>query len=109
MVRLTSQIPRRLHFNDGDVGCDNNRKDENDDGDDGDVYCLILLHPTPHPTPSTKSLYSQLARLPAMTVFVSVSVFMALSTVFHCINSPDNFPFSHSVLPVLSLPYCSFV
>ena len=37
-------------------------------------------------------------------VLVSVSVFMALSTVFHSINSPDNPPLSHSVLPVLFLP-----
>ena len=34
--------------------------------------------------------------------------FMALSTVFHSINSPDNSPLSHSVLPVLFLPYWSF-
>ena len=33
---------------------------------------------------------------------------MALSTVFHSINSPNNFPFSHSVLPVLSLSHRSF-
>ena len=33
---------------------------------------------------------------------------MALSTVFHSINSPDNSPLSHSVLPVLFLPYWSF-
>ena len=32
---------------------------------------------------------------------------MALSTVFYSINSSDNSPFSHSVLPVLSLPYWS--
>ena len=41
-------------------------------------------------------------------VLVSISVFMALSTVFHSINSPDNSPFSLSVLPDLSLPYWSF-
>ena len=35
-------------------------------------------------------------------------VFVALSTVFHSINFPENSPFSHSVLPVLSLPYWSF-
>ena len=35
---------------------------------------------------------------------VSVSFFMALSAVFHSINSPDNSPLSHSVLPVLSRP-----
>ena len=34
--------------------------------------------------------------------------FLALSTVFHSINSPDNSPLSHSVLPVLFLPYWSF-
>ena len=45
---------------------------------------------------------------PFYSVPVSVSVFMALSTVFHSINSPDNSPFSDSVLPVLSLPYWSF-
>ena len=34
------------------------------------------------------------------------SVFMALSTVlFHSINSPNNSPLSHSVLPVLFLPF----
>ena len=33
---------------------------------------------------------------------------MALSTVFHSINSSDNSPFSYSLLPVLSLPYWSF-
>ena len=41
-------------------------------------------------------------------VLVSVSVFMALSTVFDSINSPDNSPLSHSVVLVLSLPYQSF-
>ena len=38
------------------------------------------------------------------SVLASVSVFMALSTVFHSINSSDNSAFSHSVLSVLSLP-----
>ena len=38
------------------------------------------------------------------SVLVSVSVFMALSTVFHSINSHDS-PFSHSVLVVLAMPY----
>ena len=45
---------------------------------------------------------------PFYSVLVYISVFIALSTVFHCINSLDNSPFSHSVLPVLSLPYWSF-
>ena len=42
------------------------------------------------------------------SVLVSISVFMALSTVFYSINSPENSLFSHSALPVLSLPYWSF-
>ena len=41
---------------------------------------------------------------PFYSVLVSISVFVALSTVFHSINSPDNSPLSHSVLPVLFLP-----
>ena len=46
---------------------------------------------------------------PFYSFLVSISVFMALSTVFHFINSHDNSSFSHSVLPVLSLPYWSFI
>ena len=42
---------------------------------------------------------------PFCSVLVSVSVFMALSIVFHSKDSPDNSPLSHSVLPVLFLPY----
>ena len=42
---------------------------------------------------------------PFCYVLVSISVFMALSTVFHSINSPDNSPHSHCVLPVLFLLY----
>ena len=45
---------------------------------------------------------------PFYSVLVSISVIMTLSTVFHSINSPDNSPLSHSVLPVLFLPYWSF-
>ena len=37
-----------------------------------------------------------------------ISVFVALSTVFHSINSPDSSPCSHSVPPVLPLAYWSF-
>ena len=40
--------------------------------------------------------------------FLSMSVFMAPSTVFHSVKSPDNSPLSHYVLPVLLLPYRSF-
>ena len=45
---------------------------------------------------------------PFHSVLVSISAFMAFSTVFHSINSPDNSPLSHSVPPVLFLPYWSF-
>ena len=45
---------------------------------------------------------------PCYSLLVSVYVLMALSPVFYSINSPDNVPFSYSVLPVLSLPYWSF-
>ena len=42
------------------------------------------------------------------SVLVSVSVVVALSTVFHTMNTPDNSPFSHSVLPVLPLALLGF-
>ena len=42
---------------------------------------------------------------PFYSVLVSISVFMSLSTVFQSINSPNNSPFSRSVLPVFFLPY----
>ena len=48
---------------------------------------------------------------PSYSVFVFISVFMALSTVFHAMHSPDNSPLSHSVLVsallVLSTRYIS--
>ena len=44
---------------------------------------------------------------PFYFVLVSVSVFMALSTVLHSINSLGNSPLSQSVLLVLFLPYLS--
>ena len=37
---------------------------------------------------------------PFHSVLVFIPVFMALSTLFHSINSPDNSPVSYSVLPV---------
>ena len=39
------------------------------------------------------------------SVLVTNSAFMALSTVFLSIHSPDNSPLSHSVLPVSFLLY----
>ena len=46
---------------------------------------------------------------PFYSVLVTVSVFMALLTAFHSINSPDKSLLSHSVLPVSFLPYWSFM
>ena len=37
---------------------------------------------------------------PFYSVLMSVSVSLVFSTVVHSINSPDNSPFSDSVLPV---------
>ena len=45
---------------------------------------------------------------PFHSFLVSISVFMAVSTVFHSRNSLNNSSFGHSVLPVFSLPYWSF-
>ena len=53
-------------------------------------------------------IYQPSLPTPFCSVLVSVSVFMALSTVFYSINSPDNSPLPHSVLPLLFLPYWSF-
>ena len=64
-------------------------------GGDAAVYVFDINQPS-LPTPF---FYS---------ILVSVSVFVALLTVFHSINSPHNSPLSHSVLPVLFLPYWSF-
>ena len=64
--------------------------------DGGDVaVSLFDISPPSLPTP----FYS---------VLVPVSVFMALSTVFHFINYPSYSLLSHSVLPVLFLPSGSF-
>ena len=41
---------------------------------------------------------------PFYSVLVSVSVFMAFSSVFHSTNSADSSQLSHSVLPVTFLP-----
>ena len=58
-------------------------------------YSLCLRH---KPTELTHSFHS---------VLVSVSVIMALSTVFHSVNSPNNSPLL-TVLLFLFLPYWSF-
>ena len=46
---------------------------------------------------------------PFYSVLVSVSVFMAISTVFHSINSPDNSTLSYSILLVLILLIGPFI
>ena len=53
-------------------------------------------------------LYQPNLPILSYSVLVSASVFVTLSTVFHSINSPNNFPLSKSVLPVLFLSYWSF-
>ena len=63
--------------------------------------CYGLCHRHRHePTKLAHSLF--------YSALVSVSVFMALSTVFHSINSPDNSSLSHSVLLTLLCLICPF-
>ena len=45
---------------------------------------------------------------PFYSVLVFLPVFTTLSNVFQSINSPDNSPLSHTVLPVLLPSYWSF-
>ena len=45
---------------------------------------------------------------PFYSVHVSIFVFLTFSTVLHSINYQNSPPLSHSVLPVLILPYWSF-
>ena len=52
-----------------------------------------------------KDIHKPSLPTPFYSLLVSISIFMVLSTVFHSINSPDNSPLSHSVLPVLIMPY----
>ena len=61
----------------------------------GDVKVYVLdIHQPSLPTPFHSLL-------------LSVSIFVALSTVFHLINPPDNSLLSYSVLAVLYMPYRS--
>ena len=53
-------------------------------------------------------VYDITTRACPLLFILFLCLFMALSTVFHSINFPDNSPLSHSVLPVLFLPYWSF-
>ena len=43
--------------------------------------------------------------IPFYFILVPVAVFMALSTVFHSMNPPDNSLLSHFVVPDLLLPH----
>ena len=54
---------------------------------------------------SVKDTNQQILPTLFYSALVSISVFMALLTAFHSIYSPDNSPLSHSVLPILILPY----
>ena len=42
---------------------------------------------------------------PFYYVLESISIFVALSTVLHSVNSPDGSPLSHSALSVIVLPH----
>ena len=74
------------------------------------VYQVWLI--TELATTSGQSIHlSNITRVPTpfYSLLVSISVLMALSTVFHSMNSPDNSPlYRWSVLPVLFLPHWSF-
>ena len=71
-------------------------------------FSLFLLLLSPRRLPFTKQ--TKLAQsfflnfFLSNSVLLSISVFMALSTLFHSINPPDNSPLFYSVLPVLFLP-----
>ena len=68
---------------------------------------FILSVPTGSPSPGgdvvvyVKDINQPSLPTPFYNVLVSISVFMALSTVFDSINSPDNSPLSNSVLLIL--------
>ena len=77
----------------------------------GFQYCLIfnvVLHFVPvdsllHGGDVAVYVFFEINQLSLHTPFysvVSVSVFLALSTVFHSMNSPDDFLLSHAPLPV---------
>ena len=67
------------------------------------VSCIIFVRASPAGSPSRGGdvtvyvcdINQPSLPTPFYSVLVSISVFMALSTVFHSINSPDNSPLSH--------------
>ena len=69
-------------------------------------HCTVTtILSLPSVTTVMPSVYWHLTIMRSSLCYHHYSVFL---TVFHSIKSPDNSPFSHSVLPVLSLPYWSF-
>ena len=75
------------------------------------VLCVRLLcQRVPAGSPSRDGDVAQLSSPPPLKkyVLVSVFVFMALSTVFHSINPPDNSSLSRSFPLVSFLPDWSF-
>ena len=71
-----------------------------------DILCRTCITNRPHGLTFTRWGCYSLCLWHKLTELASV--FMALSTVFPSINSPDNSTFSNSALPVLSLSYWSF-
>ena len=59
---------------------------DDDDYDDVAIYTFDINQPS--------------LATPFYSVLVPVSAFMAISTVFHSVNSFDKSPLAHSVLPV---------
>ena len=72
------------------------------------LLCLIISPRAHLHVVECCGLCSRARPLLSISVLVAISVFMALSTVFHSINPPDISLLSHSILPVLFLPYWSF-
>ena len=73
---------------------------------EGQVFCLHGLNRIIQNNSRSHRKMRRKVRLHAeMIVKFSITSVVALSTVFHSINSPDNSLFSHSVLQVLPLPF----
>ena len=77
-------------------------------------FCFVSMSPRTHLHMVRMLLFMSDINQPSLpTLFfysslVSISVFMALSTVYHSINSPDSSQLSCSILTVLYLPYWFF-
>ena len=73
------------------------------------ILMLTVLNP-PYPTGGDVAVFVFDINQPSLptpfySVLVSVSVFMALSTALHSINSPDNSLLAHSFLSILFLSF----